>query len=413
MNENISCTGFANVIGTRDPEEIVKNAESLSKEISKHSRPSVLSHIFRSQASRDKIIKDTKEQWNREFGTEYPMVPNDKGDLVTFDVMGKEVNNAIRDEYTIPSDLEIEASKTPAGKLMVNEVETGIRSKHIHIPYAIGKQLEAIWKENEAAGLETRIHRTPCKDSRLANIMEKGLDILPDNISSVAQNENTVPDIDFTTAPINNYGQYLRYLTSLSGIEYHGADGVIVLGIDKNNPQFSFINPDNRISGSIDPSQIKGYVHGINGNLDHFFTRNSILEQQHIMDQKPITELNKNLEQHLLEVQQRLGQTFMTDTGKIAEELGISQQKAKELCDSRPDLLEPSYSDHSGQFYYKHIGTQHSLMSDKSVFKEQKIEEKKGIETSSMRGMIKDAKNEIDREPMAETSINRDELQIG
>ena len=41
------------------------------------------------------------------------------------------------------------------------------------------------------------------------------------------------------------------------------------------------------------------------------------------------------------------------------------------------------------------------------------VEEKKEIETSSMGGMIKDAKNVIDREPRAETSIHRDELQVG
>ena len=411
MNENISYTGFANVIGTRNPEEIVKKAETLSREISRQSNPSIFAHIFKPKAVRGKIIAETKDQWEKEFGTSYPMVLNDKGEPVMFDVMTKEINNAIRDEYTIPSDLETETSKTPAGKLMLNDVDVGIRSKHIHIPYAIGKQLENIWRENKATGLETRIHRTPCKSSRLANIMENGIDILPDNISSIAQNEYTIPDIDFTTSPINNYGQYLRYLTSLSGVEYHGADGVVILGIDTNNPKFSFINPDNRISGSIDPSQIKGYVHSINGNLDNFFTRESMLEQQPFMDQQPIDELNQQLEQHLLEVQQRLGQAFVTDTGKIAEELGISQRKARELCDSRPDVLMPAYNDHFGQSYYKYLGMHHSLMSDHSIFKEQKIEQKKEFETSSMDEMVKNAMSRTDKRTKSKT-LNRDELQI-
>lgn len=405
----VAYTGFSNIVQNQDLETVIDTAEQLAKEITKNSLPSFFSHLFKSQEARDKEIKADKKQWKERFNAEFPMVLGDDGKEAIYKTMCFEFHNVLDNIYRIPDELAIKAAKTPSGKLMLNEVEKDIKDKKINIPYAIGKQLEQIWVQNKEQGLETRIHRTPCKNSRLSNIMQHGLDILPDNISSEhTADPKTVPDIDFTTAPISNYGQYLRYLTSLSGVEYHGADGTVILGMDPHNPQFSYIDPNNRITGSIDPVQIKGYVHGINGKLDQFMTRASIIEKQQEMDKQNPAELSEKLESHLIEVQQHLGPVFVTDTGKISEELGISIEKAKELCDSRSDILEALYSDKTGQFYYKCKGLQHSLMAENhNLFHAQPVQEEKDV-TSSISNMLTQATHEKQHEMTKDVIVHKD-----
>ena len=250
----------------------------------------------------------------------------------------------------------------------------------------------AIWKENQEKGLETRIHRTPCKNSQLAHILEKGLDINPDYVSDHAKDEKTVPDLDFTTARVSSFAQMLQFASTLDGVSYHGADGMLILGMDPEKPEFSYIDPDNRLNGSIDPSQIKAYVHREAGVVDTFATREAYLDL--IWKERGPEELNKALEEHLKETANWMKvEKVPTSVYKIAEALEISAEDARKLCDERADLLTPSFATKDGeQNYIYEPERERDYLNHDKVFTRPQIEKEK--EYTSVDQMLKEAQKE-------------------
>lgn len=350
-----------------------KQLKEMTQEIEQLKNPSWMKRMFTNRKNREKELEEAEVVWEKVCKRPYPLVELDNGSEWEVNRVLNEIHCALEDRYQMSSELQQECQQSPSGQIALEE----LKKQMPKISYCVGKQLEEVWKANRTNGLETRIHRTPCKNSQLAHIFEKGLDIQPDYISAHEKDIETVPDLDFTTACVSNFGQMLQFATSLDGTCYHGADGMIILGVNPKHPKFSYIDPDNRLSGSIDPMQIKAYVHSEDGHLNTFFTREDYLKQS--WKERSPEELNTALEEHLKETARWLQVNQVpTSVYKIAEALEISAEDARKLCDERTDLLAPSFMTKDGEqnYIYKPERERDYLNHDK-VFTRPQVEKEK------------------------------------
>lgn len=350
-----------------------KQLKEMTQEIEQLKNPSWMKRMFTNRKNREKELEEAEVVWEKVCKRPYPLVELDNGSKWEVNRVLNEIHCALEDRYQMSSELQQECQQSPSGQIALEE----LKKQMPEISYCVGKQLEEVWKANRTNGLETRIHRTPCKDSQLVHIFEKGLDIQPDYISAHAKDIETVPDLDFTTACISNFGQMLQFAASLDGACYHGADGMIILGVNPEHPEFSYIDPDNRLSGSIDPMQIKAYVHNEDGYVNTFFTRKGYLEQS--WKERSSEELNKALEEHLKKTAQWLQVNQVpTSVYKIAEALEISTKCAKTLCESRRDLLSPSFMTKDGeQHYLFQVIPERDYLTHEQIFTKEQIEKPK------------------------------------
>lgn len=232
--DNLAAKHEYNLRSLKD--SITKQTRELSRlehQIKRLNQPSILDPVFpgRRQNRLEAVLSDYNllvDRWQHSYGATFPELTRDDGKQVHMKNLLDEMPKELGDGY-------FHVNKNVHSATDKNSI--AILEEHAKIPFAIGKELKAIWDQPG----DVYVHATPMKENsyrNLGSVMHDGL----------ACNGN---NILYTAFKVESFPDFVRYVCSSSNYHQNSCHGAIILKAQES-PEV--------IENHIDPKYVAAYV---------------------------------------------------------------------------------------------------------------------------------------------------------